>query len=52
MPTRAASIAATAQTLVRARHDRIRMLHNQAAAPHTAAAAAAARRRAAADPGG
>ena len=41
MPTRAASTAAAAQTLVLARHDRIRMLHNQAAAPHTAAAAAA-----------
>ena len=40
-PTRAASIAAAAQTPVRARHDRIRTLHSQAAAPHTAAAAAA-----------
>ena len=40
-PTRTASIAAAAQMPVRAVHDRIRTLHNQAAAPHTAAAAAA-----------
>src|SRR6516164_7128108 len=42
-PTRTASIAAAAQMPVRALHDRIRTLHNQAAAPHTAAAAAACR---------
>ena len=40
-PTRTASVAAAAPMPVRAVHDRIRTLHNQAAAPHTAAAAAA-----------
>ena len=41
MPTRLASIAAAAQTAIRLRHERIRRLHSQAAAPNTAAAAAA-----------
>ncbi len=41
MPTSTASIAAMAQTAVRARHEASRSVHSQATTAHTAAAAAA-----------